>query len=175
MFDAVLLSLSDGQSYKHVTVLDPSEHNQYGIIPQFEEWTLAFVDNNKRILAHAFNVKVIHLTTVVPTKLVNGYPFERIVLAGNIVYGPGRVIPSAELESNNIPDIFRTNFGLIGQLTFTTHEGVFIASDYNVTTMTLCDGPMWNPGIAKRQTVDHCELPSEPQSDAPRTKRIKRV
>lgn len=156
MFDAILLSLVDGQSYKHVKVIDPSMFQETKTPELFEEWTFAFFADGKRIICHAFNIKVIHLRKERPRNVPNTIKFERLIMLGDASYSAGEIIQPTEHAQFNIPDIFIRNFGMLGQLTFATHEGIFITSDYNVTTLILADDRPLPVGISRgHQNVGH--------------------
>lgn len=149
MFNAILLSLVDGQSYKNVTVLDPKDFPASNTPELFEEWTFAFLSSGKRVMAHAFNIKVIHLHKRRLRNIPNTVRFDRLVMLGDASYSDGEIILPQYHKQFDIPDVFIQNFGMLGQLTFMTHEGVFVTSDYNVTTLMLSNDHAIPVGIKR--------------------------
>lgn len=136
MFDAELISLSDGQSYQHVKVCDDADLDKFGINKIFEDWTGCFFHEKKCYLVHHWKVKVIHLTR--SRHRARGTIFaERLVLDGDILYSDINIIPSDSWAELGIPFYFVKQHGIAGQMAFSCQEGTFITHDTNCTSIII--------------------------------------
>lgn len=141
MFFAKLVSLSDGQSYKDVEVCESSDLDIYNIPRIFEEWTGCIFVDGECIIIHHWKFRIIHVDNI-KRGGANSFEAKRIILDGNIVYGPVTIIPHDTFTAQGIPHFFEHNDrgGIVGQLTFSTGEGTFITHDTNVTSLMI-DNP----------------------------------
>jgi hypothetical protein len=137
MFHAELISLSRGQSYDQIDILE-SRHGDfetYGLPQPFGARTIGFFYKGEVILAHPWGVRLIHLDRKPRSGATNGFTFDRIILDGDISYQNGTYIDDANYSSLGIPDIFEDPGEVIDQVTFSTDQGIFITHDANVVSI----------------------------------------
>lgn len=138
MFHAELISMSRGQSYDQVDILEvrKGDFEKYGIQKPFGEQTIAFFYGDQLVLAHPWGVRVIHLDK----KPRSGhspkcFSFDRIILDGDISYQNGNYIDDSCFAHLGIPDLFEDPGEVIDQVTFSCKQGVFITHDANVVSI----------------------------------------
>ncbi len=150
MFHAELISLSRGQSYDQVDVLEAhrGDFEKFGVQKPFKDRTIAFFYNNNVILAHPFGVRIVHLSREPRSGGSKCFAFDRIILDGDISYQNGLYIDSDYLEELNIPDIFEDPGGLIDQVTFSCSQGVFITHDANIVSI-ISTFPRGSRGVTR--------------------------
>lgn len=138
MFFAHLVSLSDGQSYEHVNVLEEQDLPKFGIPMIFENWTGCILADKKCILVHHWKFKVIQISheRVGGSKAIH---VDRIVLDGDITYSPSTIIHHDNWEKFQIPHFFVKRDGIAGQLAWSCPEGTFITHDTNVSSIMIPD------------------------------------
>lgn len=160
MFHAELISMSRGQSYDQVDILEPrhDDFEKYGVEKPFGERTVAFFWMDQLILAHPWGVRVIHLD-----KRPRGgsgpkcFPFDRIILDGDISYQNGIYIDDDYFAELGVPDLFEDPGEVIDQVTFSCSQGVFITHDANIVSM-IRHFPRGTRGVTKRVQVDKPEI-----------------
>lgn len=131
MFQASLISLCDGQSYKNATICEDADIDN--VAPRlFEEWTVCFFSDNKRILCHAWNVKIILLDN---QWRYGGIPVDRIILTGNVSYAPAEILQDGVWQQLGIPAVFAGDYGFEGQFVFSCHQGTILTCDTNVSSI----------------------------------------
>lgn len=137
MFHAELISLSRGQSYDQVKILESrhGDFEKYGLKKPFGARTLAFFHNSEVIMAHPWGVRIIHLDRNYRSGGEKCFEFDRIVLDGDISYQDGVYIDDDYYAELGIPDIFEDPGEVIDQVTFATDQGVFITHDANVVSI----------------------------------------
>ena len=146
MFNAVLVSLSDGQSYENAKVLQEPDFDKYLLPELFEEYTgCIFVDGNA-ILLHHWNFKIIQISKQRLTG-PNCLSASRCVLSNELIYQDVKIIPQANWESLNIPSFFIKRNGESGQFAFSNSDGTYITADTNIASLIIPD-PRKN-GITK--------------------------
>lgn len=140
MFNAVLVSLSDGQSYENVEICESDDLDRLNINRIFEEWTGCIFADGRCIIVHHWKFKVIHIDRV-RRGGIGSFKTDRLILDGNIIYSPATIIPHDTYHAMNIPHFFEhpNRGGIAGQLTFSTNEGTFITHDTNVTSIIVDD------------------------------------
>lgn len=126
MFKAKLLSLSSGQSYSDVEILELQDLINYGINPNlFGDETLAFYANGNLIIGSAYNFRVCILDK-------RGYPgadstyIDRVVLDKDIIYDNCTVY--TDLSQIYLPNIM-PNFR---KFVFYTTVGTVIVLSRNI-------------------------------------------
>lgn len=138
MFYAGLISLDDGQSYENVKIYEEHDHDD---IPDIMEHnTFCFVKNNQHILVHLLKVCVIRIYG--PNEAPNipdSIPFHKLVISGDVIYGPGRIIRQEKYAEYGIPRVFnKSTCGIAEQLVFVTpQDGMFITTDWNIVSLFL--------------------------------------
>lgn len=132
MFKALLLALSDGQSFKNVEICEQQDFEKYGIQRLFDDYTSCFFADKKCILLHNWTIKLIHLNK---EYVKGGIHSERVILDGNVSFSNITVIENDDLAKYNIPSYF----GLVdgNQFTFSCKEGTFITKSFSVASMTI--------------------------------------
>lgn len=137
MFHAQLISLSRGQSYAQVDILEArhGDFNKFGVPAPFGDKTIAFFHNDEVIIAHPWGVRIIHLDKEQRGGGPNCFEFDRIIIDGDVSYQNGVYVDDSCLESFNIPDIFVDPGEVIDQVTFSTSQGVFITHDANIVSI----------------------------------------
>jgi len=138
MFNAVLLSLSDGQSYENVQVCEDGDMDKYGIPKIFEEWTGCFFADGKCIVVHHWKIKVIQIDKLQRSGKGSLYT-ERLVLDGDILYAPATIISHEVCHTLGVPHFFVKRGGIAGQLTWSCPHGTFITHDTNVVSIIVND------------------------------------
>jgi hypothetical protein len=139
MFHAELISMSRGQSYDQVDILESrhGDFEKYGIQKPFGERTVAFfTQQGQLVLAHPWGVRVIHLDKK-PRRGNNEkcFDFDRIILDGDISYQNGNYIDDGCFAELGVPDLFEDPGEVIDQVTFSCSQGVFITHDANVVSI----------------------------------------
>tara|TARA_R110000751_G_scaffold132023_6_gene234449 strand:- start:978 stop:1472 length:495 start_codon:yes stop_codon:yes gene_type:complete len=138
MFEAILVSLGDGQSYRDVKVLEDNDLDKYGIHRYFEEYTGCFFVDKKSIILHHWNFKLIKISGERLTG-PNCKDIERIVLSSELIYQNIKIIPSENWAHLQIPLFFVKRNGESGQFAFSCDQGTFITHDSNVASMIAPD------------------------------------
>ena len=146
MFDAKLISLGDGQSYKSARVLEDSDLDKFKIDKIFEDYTGCFFADGRCIVLHHWNFKIIQLFDERKTG-PNCKAADRLVLSNELIYQNIKIIPSDNWDSLNIPSFFIKRNGETGQFAFSCDNGTFITADTNITSIIMPD-PRKN-GITK--------------------------
>lgn len=141
MFDALLISLADGQSYEHVRILDDQEVQDSEFPKLFEEYTSAFYTIEGRfVICHNWNISLIHLDRH-QRGTRTGIQAERILLAGDALYAPITILPGELWYENGVPYYFKNSSGISGQFVFSTIEGTFITADKNIVSVIFPQMP----------------------------------
>ena len=140
MFQAQLISLSNGQSYDKIEILEArkGDFETYDIPKPFGHMTVAFFHQGNLVLSHPWCVRTIHLDRH-PRK-GNGsrnFHFERIVLDNDVIYEDGWYIDDDYYAELGIPDIFEDPGEVIDQVTFSCSEGIFITHDANICSIII--------------------------------------
>lgn len=137
MFHAELISLSRGQSYDQVDILETKhgDFEKYGIPKPFGNRTVAFFKGEQLIIAHPWGVRIIHLDRNPRSGGPKCFDFERIVLDGDISYPNGTYIDDDYFADLGIPDLFEDPGEVIDQVTFSCSQGVFITHDANIVSI----------------------------------------
>lgn len=136
MFNAELVSLSDGQSYHKIKVLEYHDFERLGFARPFEEWTVGFFEGEKLIISHLWNIKIIHMDKIRRTNGKGNLHFDRLVLSGDVIYGPGTVLSTENWQASNVPYILKRT-SITGQLVFSCEEGTFVTHDADVTSLVV--------------------------------------
>lgn len=137
MFHAELISLSRGQSYDQVEILEPRKDDfaKYGVPLPFGIRTVAFFHKEEVILSHPWGVRIIHLDKNYRSGGEKCFDFDRIIIDGDISYANGTYIDDDYFAELNIPDLFEDPGEVIDQVTFATSQGVFITHDANIVSI----------------------------------------
>lgn len=138
MFHAALISLSRGQSYTEIDVLEHKhgDFDKYNVPAPFGSRTVAFFHHGELILCHPWGVRLIHLDRKSRGwGRPKNFQFDRIILDGDISYVNGVYIDDDYFSDLAIPDIFEDPGEVIDQVSFACDEGVFITHDANVVSI----------------------------------------
>jgi hypothetical protein len=141
MFDAVLISLSDGQSYENVKVLIGDDFAKFGIPKVFKQYTGCFFANGDAIILHHWNFKIIKISNDKKTG-PNCMSARRLVMSNELIYQDIKIIPQENWENLGIPHLFRSftnNDGMDGQFSFSDNQGTYITAEPNVASMFVAD------------------------------------
>lgn len=166
MFNAVLVSLSDGQSYENVQICEDADLDKFGLPRPFEEWTACIFTGRHCLIVHHWKIKVIQLDRRRRTGS-NSSHTERLILDGDIVYAPATFLHEDNWLDMGIPHFFVKRNGIAGQMAWTNQEGTFITHDTNVTSIIVPDP---RPrGITKSESPSITPTAVKKQSSAPET------
>lgn len=147
MFKSILISLTDGQSFRNASICEQADFEKYSIPKLFGDLTSCFYADKKCILLHNWNFKLIQINRdFINPKIC--HCTERLVLEGNITFAPARVIDPSELSNYGIPLYFDNTNDRGGQCTFTTRDGTFITHATNIASMIIDNNR--NIGITKK-------------------------
>lgn len=155
MFHAELISLSRGQSYAQVDILE-ARHNDfenYGIPKPFGQRTVAFFADGQAIIVHPWGVRIIHLDKTYRSGGPKCFKFERIIIDGDISYSNGTYIDDDYFTELGIPDLFEDPGEVIDQVTFSNPQGTFITHDANIVSIII-DYQRKKRGITKGVKVE---------------------
>ncbi len=175
MFKALLISLSRGQSYSDIEILEykSGDFEKYNVPTPFGSRTVAFFHHGELIIAHPWGVRLIHLDA---NERGNGdkcFAFDRIILDGDISYANGIYIDDDYFASLGIPDLFEDPGEVIDQVSFSCNQGVFITHDANVVSI-IKKFPRKNRGITRTETAGHGYISAYSAPEAIPHKKIKR-
>lgn len=151
MFNAELISLSNGQSYDKVEIMEARKNDfELREIPKpFGHMTVAFFHQGHLILSHPWCVRTIHLDrSPRKGKGAKNFHFDRIVLDNDVIYTDGFYIDDDYYAELGIPDIFEDPGEVIDQVTFSCDEGIFITHDANIASIIIRNDRV-NGGVAK--------------------------
>lgn len=167
MFNAVLLTLSGGQSYGDIKVLEDDDLDEFNIPKIFEQWTISFLSGNECIIAHHWEVRLIKLSN--ERAITNdSIDFKRIILKGDTVYDNISLVRSGSWKQLGIPNFFARINGIAGQMVFTCDEGTFITHDANIVSVIMDNNHFTgiaNRSFSKYSSVKHMSK----QSNKPNT------
>ena len=137
MFNAHLISLSRGQSYSGIEILEykKDDFSKYDVPAPFGSRTVAFFHRGECILAHPWGVRLIHLDRKPRGNGPKCFEFDRIILDGDISYADGVYIDDDYYSDFNIPDLFEDPGEVIDQVSFSCSQGIFITHDANVVSI----------------------------------------
>jgi hypothetical protein len=137
MFHAELISLSRGQSYAQVDILEArhGDFEKYGVQRPFGDRTVAFFHNDDLIICHPWGIRVIHLDKNPRRGGPKCFDFDRIILDGDISYPNGVYIDDDYFAELSIPDLFEDPGEVIDQVTFSCAQGIFITHDANIVSI----------------------------------------
>jgi hypothetical protein len=137
MFHAELISLSRGQSYDQIDILEArhGDFEKFGVPTPFGSRTVAFFYKDEVIIAHPWGVRIIHLDKNFRTGGEKCFEFDRIIIDGDISYQNGTYIDDDYFAELSIPDLFEDPGEVIDQVTFATSQGIFITHDANIVSI----------------------------------------
>lgn len=167
MFNALLLSLDAGQSYKNVKVLQPDDFARFNYPSPFEEWTIGFLHEDNIFLAHIWNICVIHLDKQERSG-PGSYHADRIVLSNDVIYQNCTVLPVEVWTAAGVPSITTTSLGITGQLVFSCQHGTFLTHDATVSTIIMKNN-FRQPPIVSTQYVSMSTKQIEKDANRPQS------
>jgi hypothetical protein len=138
MFNAVLVSLSDGQSYENVQICEDADLDKYDIPRPFEEWTACIFADGACLIVHHWKIKVIHIDRL-RRSAPGSTRTDRLILDGDIIYAPATFLHQDHWTEIGVPHFFIKRNGIAGQMAWTNAEGTFITHDTNVTSIIVPD------------------------------------
>lgn len=156
MFNALLISLSRGQSYDNVDILEyrKGDFEKYQVPAPFGSRTVAFFYKNDCIMAHPWGVRIIHLDTQQRGSTgEKNFEFDRVILDGDISYSDGVYIDDDYFLDLGIPDLFEDPGEVIDQVVFSCNQGTFITHDANIISI-IRRHPRGRRGVTKSSQLD---------------------
>ena len=136
MIDALRISIGD-ITYENVKIILSPELEDMGFDPIFEEHTIMFRQGIKWHACHDWSLKMIHVSRN-NLRLPHLLPFERLVIDGNKIYGPGMFATNKVLVNYGIDEIWHHR--LERQVAFSCLEGIFITTDYAIDNLIFQPG-----------------------------------
>jgi hypothetical protein len=138
MFNAELVSLSRGQSYRHVDVLEPKDFDSYGVPAPFGDRTIAFFAADQLIMVHPWGVRIIWYDRT-PRTGNNGITIDRILIDGDVSYENCVLLSREDWLSLGLPNVFHgPNMGPsddLDQIVFSCRDGTIITHDANIVSL----------------------------------------
>jgi len=131
MFNAALISLTGGQSYKSVEICEFKDFDKLGIQPILGQSTSCFYSDRKCIVLHNWSIALIHLNK---DHIKSGIYINRLILSGGISFSDVTLIDQSRLGDLNIPDYFNNEQN---QFTFSHREGTFLTNSNHVITADM--------------------------------------
>jgi len=138
MLKVDLVSLADGQSYRDVEICEDEDLDKLGIERVFENWTKCLFADNKCLIVHHWNIKVIRITREIK-RIPNTTKLNRLILFGDIIYQDVSLVKSEDWEAHGIPEFFTKRDGIAGQMAWVCQEGTFVTHDTNVISLVNDD------------------------------------
>ncbi len=161
MFHAELISMSRGQSYAQVDILEPrhGDFEKFNVRKPFGDRTVAFFHNDNVIIAHPWGVRLIHLDKNQRRGTNDlSFDFDRIILDGDISFENGSYIDDDCFAALGVPDLFEDPGEVIDQVTFSCSQGLFITHDANIVSI-FQKHTRGNRGITKSAKLDKPDAP----------------
>ena len=163
MFKAQLISLSRGQSYADIDILEykAGDFDKYNVPTPFGCRTVAFYHHGELILCHPWGVRIIHLDRK-PRGWgrPKNFAFDRIILDGDISYVDGVYIDDDYFQDLGIPDIFEDPGEVIDQVSFSCEQGIFITHDANVVSI-INKSPRKQRGVTRFCAIESHEISAQ--------------
>lgn len=153
MFNAQLVSQSDGQSYSDVLVFEEQDLKDNNIPNIFEEWTCCMIADQQLIISHMWKMRVIKIDEHRKVTGSNSILIDKLVLDGNIVYEDVKLLDAEYWLSSNIPYYFRPWGNIAHQMVFTNRDGTFITHDTNVVGLTINDASIFGINLNKSNAM----------------------
>ena len=162
MFKAELISLSRGQSYSDIEILEykHGDFEKHGVQTPFGSRTVGIFHKGDLILAHPWGVRLIHLDRNPRGNGPKCFTFDRIILDGDISYCDGVYIDDDYFAEYNIPDLFEDPGEVIDQVSFSCNQGVFITHDANVVSI-IKKHPRRSRGVTRTVPPGHALIYSQ--------------
>lgn len=169
MFHAELISLSQGQSYDQVDILEPrtDDFERLGVPKPFKNQTIAFYWRSQLVIAHPWGIRIIHLDKNPRSGGPKCFQFDRIVLDGDVSYQNGTYIDDDYFAELQIPDLFEDPGEVIDQVTFSCSSGVYLTHDANIVSIIMQYGRA-SRGVTQGKQVRGDTITKESLGDKPR-------
>jgi len=136
MIHAIRLSLGDA-TFDNVDIISGPDLDEYGLDKVLGEYTLMFKHNNRWHASHMYNISTIHICT---GRLdIPGVLYDKIVLDGDKIFGPGKIIKHSQLIELGLHLAHETL--MAEHIAFTCPEGVFITRHWKVSNIVFKDRP----------------------------------
>lgn len=135
MLDVLRLTLGNGQSYEGVSILTASELRGQGVKLIFGDNTFCFVHRGKFIMAHAYNILVVHLTKLIKPVLEDSIPYEKVVLSHDAVYGPGQIYLPKHAVMFGLEPITLSERDFVPFLFSAENEGLLLVDEKAIATL----------------------------------------
>ena len=129
------ISLSSGQSFRNVEILETSDYETYGIPMISGAMTLAFMADGQVVILNQWNLRVITLNKK-ELKNEKYAKFERLVLEKDIVYQHGRLIYAEFWDDLNVKNLIGPE---LKQIVWTSADGLMLSHDANICALILKD------------------------------------
>jgi len=130
MIHAMRISIGDA-TYDNVNIASGPELDKLGLGKILGQYTLMFKHNGKWHATHLHNVSVIHVC--IGKLNIPGTPFDKIVLDGDKIFGPGKLIKHSQLIELGLHVAHESL--VAEQVAFTCPEGIFITRHWSVSSI----------------------------------------
>jgi len=134
MIKAERVALSGDVVYEKVRIYGPGDPQAASLPKWFEDQQLVLHCIDGRLVIPAYRIALVHLTrsrSRLPQNTVR--LVKRLALSGNLIYQPAWVLNPGMSKEVGVPMIFRP----YSQFVFTTAEGLFVTSDFQVRGMVV--------------------------------------
>jgi hypothetical protein len=129
------VSLSSGQSFRNIEILERQDYDIYNIPMIAKEMTFAFMADGQVIVLNQWNLRVV---TLEKKELKNEKyaKFERLVLEKDIIYQHGRIIYKEYWEELGIKNLIGPE---LSQFVWTSSDGLMLSHDANICALMFKD------------------------------------
>lgn len=129
------ISLSNGQSYQDIVILEAEDITNLSLPMPLEEYYLYIKHNNDLLLIHMWNVKIIKLDDKHRKPSPGSCIADRLIIDGDIIFQNVTCVKNCEYKQKGIPIIFQPENGISQQFVYSCKEGTYITRPYNVTSL----------------------------------------
>jgi len=134
MFKARLISLSGGQSYENVSILEYDDILSRGIPAWFDDWTACFISDGELITTCYTEIRIIELFATTIRTGPNSTFYDRIIVQNGIIYDNVDIICPSNWERMGIPDYFPLRYN-IPQMAFKCQDRIYVSHFCNIESM----------------------------------------
>ena len=127
------IALGNGQSYQTCDLLTDVDMVKQRVHRVFGRYTCCFRYGQRHLMTHALNLRILHLSKERPEP-DGAYPYERIVLNNDEVFGPGFVIPNHRHMEVGVPDWFTKGIWF-NPVVVTCLTGLIVVIDANIASL----------------------------------------
>lgn len=154
MIRADHISLSSGQSFRDVEILESQDYDTYGIPKISGEMTFAFMADGNVIVLNQWNLRVVTFTKK-EFKSDKYTKFDRLVLEKDIIYQHGRIVDKEFWTDLNIKNLIGPE---LRQFVWTAQNGLMMSHDANICALILKDTRTGNTDKIVPRTAVHMPM-----------------